>query len=100
MLPLGCAHSPGLQAHAHPVTDHTAPRPLFPRLQAELCDSGALRQLYNLAVQRQPIAFEALRLLAYRNRIGVQQMVNLGAIELLEQVRALRRCKCAEIVGC
>eukprot|EP00198_Chlamydomonas_reinhardtii_P014011 XP_001703348.1 predicted protein [Chlamydomonas reinhardtii] len=56
------------------------------QFQAELCDSGALRQLYNLAVQRQPIAFEALRLLAYRNRIGVQQMVNLGAIELLEQI--------------
>ncbi|KAG2442907.1 hypothetical protein HXX76_002983 [Chlamydomonas incerta] len=56
------------------------------QFQAELCDSGALRQLYDLAVQRQPIAFEALRLLAYRNRIGVQQMVNLGAIELLEQI--------------
>ncbi|KXZ56698.1 hypothetical protein GPECTOR_1g629 [Gonium pectorale] len=54
--------------------------------QAELCDGGALRQLYALAVARRPLAFEALRLLAYRNRIVVQQLANMGAIELLEQV--------------
>ncbi|EFJ42960.1 hypothetical protein VOLCADRAFT_119230, partial [Volvox carteri f. nagariensis] len=56
------------------------------QFQAELCDNGALRQLYNLAVARRPLALEALRLLAYRNRIVVQQLANMGAIELLEQI--------------
>ncbi|GFR41275.1 hypothetical protein Agub_g1950, partial [Astrephomene gubernaculifera] len=60
--------------------------PQVRHFQAELCNGGALRQLYDLAVARRPIAFEALRLLSYRNRIVVQQLANMGAVELLEQI--------------
>lgn len=45
-----------------------------------------MRELLGLARAQHPEAFEALRLMAYRNRIIVQQLVNLGSLELIEQV--------------
>ena len=65
-------------------------------MQAELCAKGVMGELIALARAREPEAFEALRLLCYRNRIVVQQLVNMGSLELIEQVGPTCMHACAQ----
>lgn len=55
-------------------------------LQETAVSMGVLLPLVSLARCRSVVAFEALQILSYRNRVCVQQLVNSGMLQLVESI--------------